>query len=338
MIEDARVLQEEFIPGEIKHRDAETSHLSDALNPLTHGERGETAFLYGPSGAGKTCVAKFTVNQLRENALDVDHQYVNCWEDYSRFKTLYRLLDGIGKTIDIHRQSTPKDVLLERLRKYSATQYVVILDEVDQLEDKSLLYDLYRIQNLTMILIANREEDLFASLDDRLNSRLSSSTRIRFGQYHDYELVAVLEDRVRWGLADDAIDRDSLTVIADAAAGDAREAIGILRNAARSAARDGLDEIPIDVIEEVVPETKSEIQQKNIEKLNEDQKVLYKIITETGEVRPATLYSQYTNRVEDPRTKRMMRNYLQKMEHYNLIESRGATRGRTYRPVQENHS
>jgi len=330
MIEDARVLQEEFIPGEIKHRDAETSHLSDALNPLTRGERGETAFLYGPSGAGKTCVAKFTVNQLRENALDIDHQYVNCWEDYSRFKALYRLLDGIGKTIDIHRQSTPKDVLLERLREYSDSQYVAILDEVDQLEDKGLLYDLYRIQNLTMVLVANREEDVFGALDARLNSRLSSCTRIRFRPYHDEELVAILKDRVRWGLRNDAIDQERLELIADAAAGDARAAIGILRNAARTANRDGLAEIPTEVIEKVVPETKSEIQQKNVEKLNEDQKVLYDIITTAGEISPSELYSQYTNRVSTPKTKRMMRNYLAKLEHYNLIKSHGATRGRVY--------
>jgi Cdc6-like AAA superfamily ATPase len=278
-------------------------------------------------------VAKFTVNQLRENALDVDYQYVNCWEDYSRFKTLYRLLDGIGKTIDIHRQSTPKDVLLERLREYSDSQYVAILDEVDQIEDKSLLYDLYRIQNLTMILIANREEDLFASLDDRLNSRLSSSARIRFGQYHDHELVAILEDRVRCGLADDAIGRKQLAVIADAAAGDARGAIGILRNAARTAARDRLDEIPVDVIEEAVPEAKSKIKRKNVEKLNQDQQVLYDIISETDEITLGDLYDQYQNRVKDPKTRRMVRNYLSELEHYNLISGKGATKGRKYRAI-----
>jgi Cdc6-like AAA superfamily ATPase len=189
-----------------------------------------------------------------------------------------------------------------------------------------------------MILVANRQEDLFASLDDRLNSRLSSSARIRFGQYHDHELVAILEDRVRWGLSNEAINQEALAAVADAAAGDARAAIGILRNAARTATRDGLDEIPTDVIEEAVPEAKSEIQRKNVEKLNEDQKVLYEIITEEGEVSPVKLYSLYTDRAEDPKTKRMMRNYLQKMEHYNLIEAKGATRGRTYRPVQESHS
>ena len=334
MITNARVLQPEFIPAEIKHRDAETSHLSHALEPITHGERGETALLYGPSGVGKTCVAKFTINRLRENALDVEHQYVNCWEDYSRFKTLYRLLDGIGNTIDIHRQSTPTDVLLDRLRDYNDSQYVVILDEVDQLEDKSLLYDLYRIQNLTMVLIANREEELFDPLDDRVHSRLSSSARIRFGQYSVDELVAILEDRVRWGLADGVIDEDRLRQIADAAVGDARAAIGILRAAARAAEREGLDEIPRDVISEAVPEAKSEIRQKSLDKLTSDQQTLYEIIQDTGEIGAGKLYDQYQDRAEDPKTRRMMRNYLSKMEHYNLVSANGATRGRTYALVR----
>jgi Cdc6-like AAA superfamily ATPase len=82
------------------------------------------------------------------------------------------VLEGIDRTVDIHRQSTPKGVLLDRIRDYNGPPYVVILDEVDQLEDKSLLYDLYRIRNLTMILIANQEEELFSEIGNRLTSRL----------------------------------------------------------------------------------------------------------------------------------------------------------------------
>ncbi len=134
MITNARVLQQEFIPGEVKHRDAEVSHLSDTLRPLSTGNgRPTPSFLCGPSGVGKTCIARYTVTQLRENVVELNHQYVNCWEDYSRFKTLYRILDGINQTIDIHRQSTPRDELLDRLRAYDGPRYVVILDEVDQL-------------------------------------------------------------------------------------------------------------------------------------------------------------------------------------------------------------
>jgi len=335
MIENARVLQPEFIPGEIKHRDAETSHLSDALNPLLHGEAGETSFLFGPSGAGKTCVAKFTVNQLQENTVDVESQYVNCWENYSRFRTLYQLLDGIGKTIDIHRQSTPTDVLLERIRDYDDSQYVVILDEVDQLEDKSLLYDLYRIPNLTMILIANREESLFAPLDDRLHSRLSSSERLHFGQYRVDELTAILADRVQWGLATNAVERRQIELIADAAAGDARKAIGILRTAAKKADREGLTEITAEIIDESVPEAKSELRQKNIENLTSHQQSLFEIIANAGEINGKTLYERYCETVSSPKTKRTMRNYLSKMEHYNLIAATGKTQGKTYKSVGE---
>jgi Cdc6-like AAA superfamily ATPase len=81
MITNARVLQPEFIPGEVKHRDAEVSHLSDTLRPIADDGHPMSSFLYGPAGAGKTCIAKYTVQQLREELVTINHQYVNCWED-----------------------------------------------------------------------------------------------------------------------------------------------------------------------------------------------------------------------------------------------------------------
>ncbi len=57
MITDARVLQPEFVPSDVKHRSAEVSHLSDTLRPIVDGERATNSLLYGPSGAGKTCIA-----------------------------------------------------------------------------------------------------------------------------------------------------------------------------------------------------------------------------------------------------------------------------------------
>lgn len=331
MITDARVLQPEFIPGEVKHRSAEVSHLSDILRPVTNGGRPETSLLYGPSGAGKTCIAKHTVEQLRENVVALNHQYVNCWEDHNRFKTLYRILDGVASTINIHRQSTPRDELLERLRDYDGPQYIVILDEVDQLQDKSLLYDLYRMRNLTMILIANREEDVFAQLDDRLNSRLKTCTRIRFGHYDIAELVAILQDRARWGLEADAITKAELELVADHAAGDARVAIGIFRNAAKTAQREGTDSITADMIESVVSEAKSEIRQKTTEKLTTHQQTVYEIIEEHDEISPTNIYEAYCEAVDNPKTSRTMRNYLAKLEQYNLIVSSGNTKNRRYK-------
>jgi orc1/cdc6 family replication initiation protein len=331
MIQDARVLQDEFIPKEVEHRDQEMNTLAGALDPVTRNEPAETVFLFGPSGSGKTCLARFALDRLREAVIDLNHQYVNCWQDYTRFRALYRILEAIGPTTDIHRQSTPTDALLERLHDYDGPEFIVILDEVDQLHDDDLLYDLYRTAGISMILIANREEELFAQLDNRLVSRLHASRRIRFEKYDLDELVSILEDRVRWGLAEDALTRDQLACIADAAAGDARVAIGILRSAARQAEETDGEEIHSDTLHDAIPEGKREVQQKNVKQLTPHQRVLYEIVREHDAISPGELYHQYRERVDDPRSDRTVRNHLSKLAHYNLIVKSGDGRGRTYR-------
>jgi orc1/cdc6 family replication initiation protein len=330
MITNARALTDEFTPPEVQHRHGEIEHLSATLDPIIQGGHAESSLLYGPSGAGKTCISKHVVDQLTEEVIEINTQYVNAWNDYNRYKCLYRVLEGINETLDIHRQSTPTDELLERVRDYDGPPYVVILDEVDQLEDKRVLYDLYRISNLTMILIANREEDLFSALDDRVRSRLHVSNRIRFAQYDLDQLVSILEDRVRWGLAEDVIETDQLEQIADAAAGDARIAIGILRVAAQRAKQESSPSISDKHIENAIPKARAQVQQKNVEKLSEHQKILFDIIQEEKEVKPKQLYSEYGERADNPKTRRMLRNYLSKMEHYNLITAKGKKRGRIY--------
>ena len=332
MIRDARVLQPQFIPDEVEHRNPEVNRLSDTLKPIMDGRPGETSLLLGPSGAGKTCIAKYTLERLRENVLDINTQYVNCWQDYTRFQVLYRILDCVDRTVDVHRRSTPKDELLDRIREYEGPQFVVILDEVDQLEDKSVLYDLYRVPRITTVLIANREQELFSQLDDRLTSRLQTCVRISFDKYPLDELVSILGARARWGLSEDAIEAQELALIADAAAGDARVAISILRNAARRADQDGRDRITTDVVHEAVPKGRDEVRQKTVEQLTPHQRTLYDILRDEGELAPAELYERYAERVDDPKTKRTVRNYLSKMDHYRLVVAEGKNRARTYRP------
>jgi Cdc6-like AAA superfamily ATPase len=38
------------------------NHLLRVLEPLTRGEPADTVLITGPTGSGKTCIAKFTVN------------------------------------------------------------------------------------------------------------------------------------------------------------------------------------------------------------------------------------------------------------------------------------
>jgi len=164
MITNARVLQQEFIPREVQHRDSEVNYLPSNHNPITQGDSVEPTLLYGPSGVGKTCIAQFLLEELRRSVVNLNTQYVKCWEDNTRFKTLYQFLDGVDKTVT-PRHFTPRYVLLERLRGYTGGPYIDILDEVDPPRNKELLYDPHHIQPLKLILIANREEDVFGPFD-----------------------------------------------------------------------------------------------------------------------------------------------------------------------------
>jgi Cdc6-like AAA superfamily ATPase len=126
------------------------------------------------------------------------------------------------------------------------------------------------------------------------------------------------------------IDTEGLQEIAEAATGDARVAIGILRKAARNAQKEKDRRIRSSVIANVVSEAKLEIERDIIDRLTPHQKVLYDIIHEVEQIAPPALYEEYRNRVDDPKTQRTVRNHLSKLEHYNLIVADGNTKARTY--------
>jgi len=330
MIRDARVLRAGFVPREIEHRDAEVNHLSSVLEPITNGEPADTAVVTGPSGTGKTCISKFVTERLREEVLDVESTYVNCWRNYTRFRTLYQILDDLGATIDIHRQSTPHDELVDRLQQHDGPRTVIILDEVDQLEDPSVIYDLHSLPQFAIICIANKEEELFGRVDDRLVSRLRSSEHVRMDKYHDQQLYDILSARAKWGLDEDVITDDQLYRIADAAAGDARLAIGILRTAASTADRENYERITDDILLDAAEDARAQIRQKSLDSFTPHQRVVYNIVREHAPVGPSEIHERYTEDVDDPRTKRTVRTYLSKMTQYNLLEAEGTSRDREY--------
>jgi len=334
MIRDARVLRAGFVPGEIEHRDAEVNHLSSVLRPITNGEPADTAIVTGPSGCGKTCISKFVTERLREEVLDLETSYVNCWRNYTRFRTLYQILDDLGETIDIHRQSTPHDELVDRLQQYDGPRTVVILDEADQLEAPDVIYDLHSLDQFAVICIANKEEELFAQVDERLVSRLRASEHVHMDRYHDEQLYDILAARAKWGLDPDSITDAQLRRIADAAAGDARLAIGILRIAASRTERDNRERITDDSLLAAASDARAELKQTNIDSLTPHQRAVYEVVSEYGPCGPSEIFKHYVERVDDARTKRTVRTYLSKMTQYNLLEAEGTSRDREYSVVE----
>lgn len=338
MIRDARVLRAGFVPREVEHRDAEVNHLSSVLQPCANGEPADTAVITGPSGAGKTCISKFVTERLREEALDVEETYVNCWRNYTNFRVLYQILDDFGKTVDIHRQSTPHDELKSRLQDYDGPRRVIILDEADQLDDPSLIYDLHSLPQYALICIVNREEDLFSRVDDRVVSRLRSSEHISMDKYRNEQLSDILSARAKWGLEPDVITDDQIARIADAAAGDARLALGILRSAASKAERENLGRVTDDLLVSAATDARDKIKQKNLDSLTPHQRTIYEIVSEQAPIRPQEIHDEYKQKVEDPRTLRTIRTYLSKLTQYDLLTATGTSHDREYSLVESERS
>jgi len=161
-------------------------------------------------------------------------------------------------------------------------------------------------------------------------SRLRSSEHVRMDKYRDEQLYDILRARVRWGLKQDAVTDGQLYCIADAAAGDARLAIGILRSAAGKAERENNERITDKILQDAAEDARAQIRQKSLDSLTPHQRVVYEIIREQGALGPAEIHEKYTVRVDEPRTKRTIRTYLSKMTQYNLLEAKGTSRDRKY--------
>ncbi len=194
---------------------------------------GENTLIFGPSGTGKTTLARFVVRELERETLDLRWGYHNCISGSSKSEVLFGIMRDAGLGADLRKTGSPTSSFLDRLRE-SDRRVVVIIDEVDVLEDDTTLQALYEIPNVTIVAITIDEDDLFAHLDSRVQSRFRSAETIHLERFTHDQLVDILQARIRAGLRPGTISSDAIDYIADVAAGDAREAIGILRSGARA--------------------------------------------------------------------------------------------------------
>ena len=81
----------------------------------------------------------------------------------------------------------------------------------------------------------------------------------------------------------------------------------------------GENRITSAIVDEAIPEGKTESRQKAISKLTPHQRVLYETVEEVGGINQSDLYEVYQERVEDPKSLRTVRKYLQKLEPYHLL-------------------
>jgi cell division control protein 6 len=334
IIRDARVLREEFIPSRVLHREGQLDTIRNCLKPIIKGMEPRNIFIYGSPGTGKTCISRFVAEELSAHSASVQNSYINCWGCPSRFKILYSIIQHTGLSPAVHRKGTPTDELLEMLRKRLEERYcVIILDEVDKLDDSSVLYDLVALDRTCLILISNSETALHGA-DPRVRSRLASSEHLDFPVYRDSEVLDILKDRAEWGLVPGAVKAAQLSRIASAADGDSRAAIEALRIASEEAENQDLERIPDSSIERALPRAIEGRNDRNIEMLTPYHRLIVEALRKTESMEAGKLYSEFRRlsakqglpNVGD----RAFRKYMNKLARLGLLKVEGRARWRVY--------
>ncbi|HLG24925.1 MAG TPA: ORC1-type DNA replication protein [Candidatus Nanoarchaeia archaeon] len=265
---DKKVLQTNFIPENVIHREEQQKQIATILAPALRNEKTSNVFIYGKTGTGKTLTVKHTTNTLvevsqREN-IPLRVIYVNCKMKRStdtEYRLIAQLARELGKTIPPTGLPTEEvyRIFLSAISKKDQI-YLLILDEIDQLVNKTgdnILYNLTRINEETKesqisIIGISNDVTFVDNLDPRVKSSLSEE-EIVFPPYNAMQIQAILRERTEKAFKKDTIEPGVIEKCAAYAArdhGDARRALELLRVAGELCDRNNSKKISISHIDE----------------------------------------------------------------------------------------
>ena len=261
------ILQTNYTPETIPHRDEQIKQIASILAPCLRLEKTSNLFLYGKTGSGKTLSIQYIKNQLLKRAkkrnIPLKIEYINCKLRKiadTEYRIIAELIRKLGEKVPATGLPTEQIYakfieILEREKQ----MLILVLDEVDQAVHKigdSFLYNLTRINselNKTQISIVGVSNDLrfLENIDPRVRSSLGEE-EIVFPPYNALQLQDILKKRANLSfkkrrIASGVIEKCS--ALAAREHGDARRALDLLRIAAELAERDGKKKVTLDYID-----------------------------------------------------------------------------------------
>lgn len=260
-----------YQPESLPEREDELDQLHSTLRPATMGSTPLNAFVFGPTGQGKTVGVKLKTSQLQEFANDKDIDlhvvHVRCKGMDKSYHVMTHLLKalrekrfGPGEELPSgYQKKTLLSMIIDELEAIGGT-VIVILDEIDAIgSDDYILYELPRAEpddvRLSIIGITN-DLQFREGLDADVRSSLGED-EIEFAPYDANQLRDILARRAAGALRDTEIgDEDDpfatletsvltedviplTSALAAQDSGDAREAIKLLFRACRFADDEG---------------------------------------------------------------------------------------------------
>jgi len=251
------VLQANYSPENIPHRDDQIENVASILAPALRGERISNLFCFGKTGTGKTLSIRKVVNKMNEKMKEMGNDnlkflYVNC-KLKKIADTEYRIIAELIKQLNESVPATglPTDVVYSKfmdLIDAKKQQIIIVLDEIDQAVKKindTFIYSLTRMNSelknsqISIIGISN-SLTFMDNLDPRVRSSLGEEELV-FPPYNALQLQDILKDRAEKAFKEGVLEDGVIAKCAAFAArehGDARRALDLLRVAGELAERE----------------------------------------------------------------------------------------------------
>ncbi len=354
VFKDKTVLQSNYSPNQISHRDEQIHQLANMLAPALRLEKPSNIFIYGKTGTGKTLTAKYTTQQLTEIALQkklpLKVIYLNCKLKKladTEYRLVAQLLREYGKNIP--PTGLPTDEVYQIFYKTIDKEkhmLLLILDEIDQLVGKAgdeLLYNLTRINSElknTQITIIGISNDLVFTdaLDPRVKSSLSEEDLV-FPPYNADQIKNILQQRAQLAFSPGVVEEGVIEKCAAFAArehGDARRALELLRVSGELAERQNESRVSIahlDLAEEKIE--RDRILDLVATQPKQYQVTLFSILSACGQkqgVFTGEIYSLYesccTQTGLRPLTQRRVSDIIAELDMLGIINAKVISKGR----------
>ncbi|MCA9487448.1 MAG: orc1/cdc6 family replication initiation protein [Nanoarchaeota archaeon] len=269
VFKDKNLLQTNYTPEVILHRDEQIKQIASILAPTLRGEKTSNLFLYGKTGTGKTLSIKYVRDALykrfnKNSPFSLRIEYLNCKlkkVSDTEYRILAELINQLGG--EVPSTGLPTQAVYSKFIDLvdSKKQLVVlILDEVDQTAKKlsnNFLYNLTRLNSelsKSKISIVGISNDLtfLEDLDPRVRSSLSEE-EIVFPPYNAIQIQDILNKRAENAFKAGILEGGVIPKCAAYAArehGDARRALDLLRVAGELAERESSKKIMLKHIDE----------------------------------------------------------------------------------------
>jgi cell division control protein 6 len=268
LFKDKSVLQTNYSPESIPHRDKQIEMVASILAPVLRGERASSLFVYGKTGTGKTLSIQYVRNELTKKAqqmgIDLRIEYLNC-KLKKVADTEYRILAALIQQMggEVAATGLPTDQVYRKFIEIIDRRkqvVVLIFDEIDQAVKKmsdSFLYSLTRLNSelsqaqISLIGISN-DVTFLDNIDPRVKSSLSEE-EIVFPPYNALQLQDILNERCKMAFKEGVVDEGVIAKCAALAArehGDARRALDLLRIAGELSERDTNTKVDLNYIDQ----------------------------------------------------------------------------------------